>query len=65
MIRRSLTSSPRQQTGPKKWPQVVPEEVYIRHKEKLFISESGQALDWPAQGDGGVTVPGSVQEVFG
>ena len=34
----------------------------IRHKEKLFLSECGQALEWPAQGGGGVAVPGSVQD---
>jgi len=39
---RGLASSPRQQT----WPQVAPEEVWIRHKEKLLLSESGQALEW-------------------
>ena len=37
----------------------------FRHKEKLFLSESGQALEWPAQGGGGVTVRGSVQEASG
>ena len=55
-MRRGLASSPRQQT----WPQVAPEEVWIRHKEKLLLSESGQALEWPAQRGGGVAVPGSV-----
>ena len=45
--------------------QVVPEEVLIRHEEKLFLSESGQALEWPAQGGGGVAIPGSVQEASG
>ena len=30
-------------------------------KENFFLSESGQALKWPAQGGGGVTVPGSVK----
>ena len=32
---------------------------------KNFLSESGQALKWPAQGGGGVAVPGSVQEASG
>ena len=32
---------------------------------KFFFSDSGQALEWPAQGGGGVTVPGSVQEASG
>ena len=46
---------------PRKWPQVAPGQIQIRYKEKLFLSESGQALKWPAQGGGGVTVPGSVK----
>ena len=33
--------------------------------ENLFLPESGQALEWPAQGGGGVAIPGSVQEVSG
>ena len=45
--------------------EVVPEEIQIRHKEKPFLSESGQALEWPAQGGGGFAIPGSVQEVSG
>ena len=49
----------------RKWPQVLPEEVQIRHKEKLFLSECGQALEWPSQGGGGVAVPCSVQETSG
>jgi len=32
---------------------------------KNFLPESGQALEWPAQGGGGVAVPGSVQEASG
>ena len=32
---------------------------------KSFFSQSGQALEWPAQGGGGVAIPGSVQEVSG
>jgi len=34
-------------------------------EEKHFLSGSGQALEWPAQGGGGVAVPGSVQEASG
>ena len=49
----------------RKWPQVVPEEVYVRRKEELFLSESGKVLKRPAQGGGGVSVPGSVQEASG
>ena len=36
-----------------------------KKKQKLFLSENGQALEWPAQESGGVTVPGSVQEASG
>ena len=56
---------PGNKRDPRKWPQVVSEEVWVRHSEKLFHSESGQALEWPAQGGGGVTVPDSVQEMSG
>ena len=34
-------------------------------RKKLFLSESGQALEWPAQGGGGVAIPGRVQEASG
>jgi len=34
-------------------------------KKKLLNSTSGQALEWPAQGGGGVTNPGGVQETSG
>ena len=34
-------------------------------RKKFFLSESGQALEWPAQGGGGGAVPGSVQEGSG
>ena len=54
---------PSNKQDPRKWLQVVPEEIYIVDKEKLFLSGSDQALEWPAQEGGGVTVPGSVQEV--
>jgi len=37
---------PGNKQDPRKWLQVVPEEIYIRHKEKLFLSESAQALEW-------------------
>ena len=30
----------------------------------LLLWESGQALGWAAQGGGGVTAPGGVQETF-
>ena len=32
---------------------------------KYYFSESGQALEWAAQGGGGVTNPGGVQGTFG
>ena len=32
---------------------------------KNFFCQSGQALEWPAQGVGGVAIPGSVQEASG
>ena len=59
-MRRGLASSPRQQTGPEEMATSCTRGD-IRYKEKLFPSESGQALKWPAQGGGGVTVPGSVK----
>jgi len=31
-------------------------------RKKLFLSKSGQAVEWPVQGGGGVTIAGSVQE---
>jgi len=31
----------------------------------IFLSKSGQALEWPAQGSGGVAVPGGVQKASG
>ena len=34
-------------------------------RKNLFLSESSQALEWPAQGGGGVPVTGSVQEASG
>ena len=34
-------------------------------RKNIFLSESGQALEWPAQGGGGVAVPGSVREASG
>ena len=34
-------------------------------RKKFFLSESGQVLEWPAQGGGGVAIPVSVQEVSG
>ena len=44
------------------WPQVMLEEVQIRYQEKFLLHQSGDALAQAAQGSGGVTVPGGVQE---
>ena len=30
----------------------------------MLLSESGQVLEWPAQGGSGVTIAGGVQETF-
>ena len=30
---------------------------------KIYSPKSGQVLEWAAQGCGGVTVPGNVQEI--
>ena len=43
----------------------MPVEIQIRCEEKLFHSKSGQALKWPAQGGGVVTIPGGVQGASG
>ena len=56
---------PGNKQDPKKWPQVVPEDVQVRHEEKLFLSESDQVLECTAQRGGGVAVPGSAQEASG
>ena len=36
----------------------------VGYWEKFILPKSGQALEWAAQGDGGVTIPGGVQETF-
>ena len=41
----------------------MPGEIRVRYQEKL-LQESSQALEWAAQGGGGVTVSGGVQEKF-
>ena len=38
--------------------QVVPEEVQIGYQEESLHREGGQALEWAAQGSGGVPIPG-------
>lgn len=42
-------------TGNKEDPRKRPQ---VKHKEKGFLSRSGQALEWPAEGDGVQEVPG-------
>ena len=37
-------------------------EGQVRYQEKLLPRKSGEALEQDAQGGGGVTVPGGVQE---
>ena len=51
---------PGNKQDPRKEPQAVPDDIQIRHSEKHLLSESGQVLEWPAQGGGGATIPGSV-----
>jgi len=48
----------------REWPQAAPGETQVGQYEILLIQESGSALDRSAQGGGGVTIPGSVQEMF-
>ena len=40
-------------------------EVQVGYKEKFLLIKSGEAVAQAAQGDGGVTVPGGVQELCG
>ena len=40
-------------------------KIKKKKKKNLFLSESGQALEWPAQEGGGVAIPGNVQEASG
>lgn len=44
--------------------QVAAGEVWIGYKEKFLHRMSGAAVAQAAQGGGGVTVPGGVQETF-
>jgi len=59
-----MASSPRQQKDLRKWAQVDQRRFRLDIR-KNFFSQSGQALEWPARGGGGVTVPGSVHEASG
>ena len=51
--------------GQEVMPSSCAREIQAGDLEKLFLSESGQALEWPAQGGGGVAIPSSVQEASG
>ena len=39
---------------------VIPEEVQIVYKEEFLHGVVGQALEWAAQGSGGVLIPGDI-----
>lgn len=43
----------------------MPDEVQIVYWEKFHLRKSGIALEQAAQGGGGVTIPGGVQEASG
>ena len=42
----------------------MPGEIQVGCQE-ILLRKSGQALEWTAQGGGGVTNPGGVQGMFG
>jgi len=44
------------------WPQVAPGDIQFGYEKQFLLRKSGDALEQAAQGDGGVTVPGSVKE---
>jgi len=43
----------------------LPEEECDMLRKNFFLSECGQALEWPAQGGGGGAIPSSIQEASG
>jgi len=43
----------------------VPGEVLVGYKETFLLQKSAQALEWAAQGGGGVIIPGGAQETCG
>ena len=48
----------------RQWPYVAPGQVQVEYLEKFLLRKSGKALVHAAQGDGGVTIPGGVQEMW-
>ena len=42
------------------WSQVVPEEIQMGNQEEFLHGEDGEALEWAAQGGGGVPIPSSI-----
>ena len=48
----------------REWSQVVPGEVQVGYLEKILLWESCWALEQAAQGGGGVTITGSIQETY-
>lgn len=48
-----------------KWLQGAEREVQFRHYEIFFHGKGYKALEYNAQGSGGVTIPGSAQEAIG
>jgi len=40
-------------------------QVQVGNEETFLLRKSSQALEWVAQGSGGVTIPGDVQEKVG
>lgn len=42
---------------------IVKLNLVFTYQEEFLLRRSGQTLEWAAQGSGGVTVPGDVQEV--
>ena len=42
----------------------MPVEVQVGNEEKIILSKHGEVLEWAAQGDGAVTVPVDVPELW-
>lgn len=45
--------------------QIAPGEVYLEYQEEIFHGNTCKALEQAASGDGGITMPGSVQKARG